>query len=60
MQLSPLPPLFIALLYTGAYTGFFLNGFLPSLLPLELMINKTQNCVSRLEPGLGLGDIPSI
>ena len=49
-----------AYIYTGAYTGFFLNGFLPSLLPLELMINKTQNCVSRLEPGLGLGDIPSI
>ena len=61
MQLHPLPPTLLhALLYTGAYTGFFLNGFLPSLLPLELMINKTQNCVSRLEPGLGLGDIPSI
>ena len=53
------PPPLYALLYTGAYTGFFLNGYLPSLLPLELMINKTQNCVSRLEPGI-FGDIPSI
>ena len=58
MQLHP-PHFMHCYMYTGAYTGFLLNGYLPSLLPLELMINKTQNCVSRLEPGI-FGDIPSI